>query len=65
MIDESETNWNRIDQLANFLLEDFNKPKDISNYTEELLYSFDEFWSLDSLCKIISKPLSNLKPLAS
>jgi len=65
VIDETETNWNRIDQLANFLLEDFNKPKDISNYTEELLYSFDEFWSLDSLCKIISKPLSNLKPLAS
>ena len=65
IIDEELKGWQRVDQLANFLLEDFNKNIDISEHTDQILDCFDAFWSVDNLCKIISNSLKELNNFTS
>lgn len=65
IIDEELKGWQRVDQLANFLLEDFNKNIDISEHTDQILDCFDAFWSVGNLCKIISNSLKELNNFTS
>jgi len=60
---ESLEVWEKVDYMSDFVFKDYKNSICIKSHTDLLLASLEEFWTLDNLCSIISKPLSNLPDL--
>lgn len=57
--------WEKVDHMSDFILNDYKNAICIEQHTDLLLTSLKEFWTLDNLCNIISKPLCDLPDLTS
>lgn len=61
---ESLEVWEKVNHMSDFVFRDYTNSICIKKHTDLLVSSLNEFWTLDNLCNIVSKPLKELPDLA-